>query len=135
MIRFLLVLVACAIVLGSASCTTEKTPEPSTNADSCITSGQVISYSQDIVPILATYCTDPSYGSCHQSISDPNASGFDYTTYDGFAAEISPINNVQTFVLGPSATMPKAGTLGPTTLTDCDKLKLQTWIDQGFPNN
>jgi len=111
----------------------DKTPEPSGSGDSCVTAGQIISYSADIVPILNTYCTDASFGSCHQSNTDPNGSGFDFTTYDGFAAEAP--DNIQLYVLSANATMPKAGTLGPTTLTDCEKLKLQTWLDQGFPNN
>ena len=132
MIRFLPILFLSTIIFAASSCSDDKTPEPITQ-DTCITAGQIISYSNDIVPILTTYCTDPSFGSCHQSNNDPNASGFDYTTYEGFAAEAP--DNIETFVLGPNATMPKAGTLGPTSLTECEKLIIQTWLDQGFPNN
>ena len=132
MIRSLLIIFMLASVISAISCNDAQTPEPIT-VDSCITAGQIISYSNDIVPILNTYCTDPSFGSCHQSNNDPNASGFDYTTYEGFAAEAP--DNIETFVLGPNATMPKAGTLGPTSLTECEKLIIQTWLDQGFPNN
>ena len=131
MIRFLLVFVASATVLGLASCTTEKTPEPSGTVDSCITSGQIISYANDIVPILATNCTNPNFGSCHQSDAD-GGSGFDYTNANNFQAE-AEAGNVETFVLGPNATMPLSTTNGPSTITDCDKQKLQAWLDQGFP--
>jgi len=132
MIRSLLIIFMLASVISAISCNDAKTPEPIA-VDSCITAGQIISYSSDIVPILNTYCTDPSFGSCHQSNTDPNASGFDFTTYDGFAAEAP--GNIELYVLGPNATMPKFVTLGPPALSDCEKLKLQTWLDQGFPNN
>jgi hypothetical protein len=132
MIRFLFIVFMFASVISAVSCSDQKTPEPA-KADSCLTAGQIVSYSIDIVPILNTYCTDPAFGSCHQSNSDPNASGFDYTTYDGFASEAP--GNIETFVTGPNATMPKSITLGPKTLPDCEKLKIQTWVDQGFPDN
>jgi len=74
MIRYLLFLFMFASVISAISCSDQKTPEPN-KVDSCLTAGQIISYSNDIVPILNTYCTDPSFGSCHQSNNDPNASG------------------------------------------------------------
>jgi hypothetical protein len=117
-------------VLMAVSCTSDQTPEP---VAPCLADGQVVSYANDVVPILNTYCNDPSFGSCHQSISDPNASGFDFTTYDGFAAEAP--DKIEEYVLGPNATMPKSTSQGPKELPDCEKLILQTWLDQGFPNN
>ena len=129
--NFLASFISFSVILF-ASCATDKTPEPVVTPP-CIQDGQVISYANDIVPILNTYCNDPAFGSCHQSNNDPNASGFDYTTYDGFASEAP--DNIVTFVLGPNATMPKSISNGPTAMTDCDKLKLQTWLDQGVPNN
>lgn len=130
MIRTLLTSGVISSLMLSVSCSTDETPEP---AAPCLTTGQVVSYANDIVPILNTYCNDPSFGSCHQSNSDPNSSGYDFTTYDGFAAEAP--DDIEQYVLGPSATMPKSITLGPKELSECEKQFLQTWLDQGFPEN
>ncbi|MCS6917661.1 MAG: hypothetical protein RMK52_07630 [Chitinophagales bacterium] len=115
-----------------SSCTSDVTPEPSDT--NCVDSTQVISYVNDIVPIINTYCSNPSFGDCHQ----PGASNPDFTNYDELKLRIEG-GVFQDRVFGPFATgqrMPPAFCTGcPTELDACDKEILLQWIDQGFPNN
>jgi hypothetical protein len=129
MFRFLPLTILCTLLL--AACASEKTPEPTGNTDTCLTQGQIVSYSADIVPIMETYCSDGSYGQCHQTVNDGGI-GFDFTTYDGVAASAPQF---EARVLGPAADMPRFDTNGPTDLTVCEKEYLQAWLDLGFPNN
>ncbi|HYV93213.1 MAG TPA: hypothetical protein VE978_15675 [Chitinophagales bacterium] len=129
------ILIAICFAVHLSSCTWDNAEHTACPPDvACTNFGQdTISYSQDIVPIMTTYCTagGDTLGDCHQATS---SLGFDYTTYEGLALYLPDIFNY--YVLDPAtATMPKSITHGPTQLTCCDKEKLSLWIAQGFPNN
>jgi hypothetical protein len=94
-------------------------------ADSCKTN---IKFATQIQPILNTYCAinNPQ---CHASTN----SWGNFTTYGGFVAK-------KTIVVGrikdPTANkMPAPYTTGPTTLTDCEISKIESWINAGALNN
>lgn len=127
------ILVAVCFMVYLASCTKDKAEEKSKGVDTACThlGKDTMSYTNDIVPIMTTYCTDPALGDCHSSNS---TLGFDFTTYGGLWSQLPDL--FEYYVLDPgTATMPKSITTGPTELSDCEKEKLQLWIDQGYPDN
>lgn len=128
--KYVLFVAIVGTILYLASCTKDKAMEPGA-AVSCIPDTYTVTYTADVKAILETYCgTLGNFGSCHQSIANGGI-GFDYTTYDGIKLEfdLGTLEN-RVFVVKD---MPFPGTLGPTTLSDCDKQKLQKWIDEGAP--
>jgi hypothetical protein len=127
------ILLITAIAFYLSSCTKDQARQASSGTDTSCTHNKTdtMSYLNDIVPIMQTNCTDPSLGDCH---SPSSSLGFDFTTYDNLATQLPDI--FISFVLDPStATMPRSNTNGPTQLTNCEKEKLQLWIDQGYPDN
>lgn len=127
---FKLVFTAFILTISFIYCTQEQAaPKPDT---SCTNNGQdIMSFTQDIIPILNTYCTRDTLGDCHQASS---TYGYDFTTYAGLEVYLPDV--FYSFVLDPAtATMPKSITNGPQLLTSCDKEKLQLWLDQGYQNN
>jgi hypothetical protein len=127
-----ILLAACSAVY-LASCTKDKAEEKIAGVDSTCTHNKqdTMSYTNDIVPIMQTYCTDPALGDCH---SPSSSLGWDFSTYAGLATQLPDLFNY--YVLDPAtATMPKSITTGATQLTACEKEKLQLWIDQGYPDN
>lgn len=116
-----------------AGCAKEKAAEPSkiTDTVACIQPGQTITYTDDMKLILQTYCTDKGFGSCHQSDADGGTFGFDFTTYAGIKEKVDDGTLVDRVFNSPGNPMPSVLSTGPQTLSDCDLLKLQTWIDQG----
>lgn len=127
----LLAAAGVAALAFTVSCTSDTTPEPPQTE--CFDSTYVVSYVNDIVPIVNTYCSNPSFGDCHQNgASNPNL-----TSYDQLKALIDA-GVLQDRVFGPFATgqrMPPGFSTGPTELANCDKQLLDRWIEQGYPNN
>ena len=127
------ILVVACLAVYLASCTKDKAQQKAVGIDSaCTHNGKdTMSYTNDIVPIMTTYCTDPALGDCH---SPSSTLGFDFSTYDGLATQLPDL--FYFYVLDPvNATMPKSITKGPTQLSSCEKEKLQLWFDQGYHNN
>ena len=125
-------MIAVAALSYHSSCTNDQAVDPGVDT-SCTNNGtDIMSYQNDIVPILSTTCTDPNFGDCHQ---DGSTLAPALTTYDAVALEIDA-GLFDFYVLDEAtASMPKAVTLGPTSLTPCQKEKLQLWVDQGYPDN
>ncbi|MBA2423525.1 MAG: hypothetical protein H0V61_09935 [Chitinophagales bacterium] len=120
----------CSIVLLLLSgCASDKALESlPVNIDTvCIPNGYTVTYTGDIKMILETYCTDPGYGSCHQSGSD-----YDYTYYLGIKAEAEIDGPLEDQVL-KFQTMPPPNSMGPKDLTDCELQKLSEWIYNWAP--
>src|ERR1043165_1480178 len=131
--RFILLATCLAVYLSS--CTWDHSEKAGCLPDiNCTHFGQdSISYKNDIVPIMTTYCTagGDTLGDCHSANS---SLGYDYTTYDNLVLYLPDLFNY--YVLDPAtATMPKSITHGPKQLSCCDKEKLALWIAQGFKNN
>ena len=137
LISFTLSFSLIAFMVFLASCAKDKAAEPSGTIDTvdCIQPGQIITYTADIKKIMETYCTDESFGVCHQSeLADtPGTPGLDYTNYTGIKEKAEDGSLINRVFNSPSNPMPPANSLGPTSLTDCEKLKLQTWVENNAP--
>ncbi|MBA3648971.1 MAG: hypothetical protein H0W62_10550 [Chitinophagales bacterium] len=131
-----LIMIAAAVSVITSffiidGCSFEKA-EVAVPGDTCLLAGDTVSYKNDIVPILETYCNNPDYGSCHQSI-DNNGSGFDYTIYSGIKIEVDN-NQLRSRVI-EQKNMPPSNSAGPQSLTACDLKKIDAWINLGGPEN
>ncbi|MBA2407762.1 MAG: hypothetical protein H0V65_07210 [Chitinophagales bacterium] len=111
-----------------SSCANDKAfePVPMVIDTTCIPNGYQVTYTQDIKIILETYCTNPMYGSCHQSGSE-----YDYTFYEGIKEE-ADTGTLELRVL-IYHDMPPPYSLGPKDLTSCELQKLSEWIYNGAP--
>jgi hypothetical protein len=102
-------------------------PEGALNNNGCDTAG-VISYSAQIVPLLANSCT----GSCHNG----SGSGHDMKTwaavnFDAVDPGGSKLVGSVTWD-GVARQMPEGGT---SKISDCDITKIKKWVSAGAPNN
>jgi hypothetical protein len=90
----------------------------------------VVSYSAFVAPLIQNQC-----GSCHSGSAAPFAGAGIVLT--GHSAVSNFLNNGSAIFLGAInhepgfSAMPKSG----AKLSDCDRLKLQIWISNGFPDN
>jgi len=102
-----------------------------TAASTCDTTA-IISYSQDIAPIVATNCYSPGNG-CHDAAGS-GVSGYNYTSYSGLIVNIPDgalLNDINWTPLRGGNDMPKNG----NQLTQCDIDKITKWINEGYPDN
>ena len=87
------------------------------------------SYSNDIVPIIISYCSDPAFGSCHQDNSQ-NTHLNNYTELkflvDGGHVQEHVVNRHE---------MPPPYSLGPKSLPEELIKKIDCWIKHGAANN
>ncbi len=134
-IRNLFAFLAVGAFVFLGSCTKDKATEPKETTDTvaCIQAGQTITYTDDVKQILTTYCTNKDFGSCHQTDADGGTFGFDFTTYAGIKEKADDGTLINRVFNSPGNPMPSILSTGPQTLSDCDQLKLQTWVDQGAP--
>lgn len=86
-------------------------------------------WSKDIVPLLTKYCTDPSFGGCHQSGSQYG----DWTDYVQFKYKVDG-GHVEEHCLNTNE-MPPPYSNGPYQLTKLEKQVLRCWIDDGALKN
>lgn len=88
-----------------------------------------VSFANEIVPILTTYCYFPG---ASQSCHDENGDGpSKFTTYEGvFAARLNVKNRAVV-----SKNMPPSYTDGPVDLDECEIETLKTWLDEGALDN
>ncbi len=87
-----------------------------------------IRYSDQVNSIINTNCAIPT---CHV------ANGFkDFSSYSSIKFQLDS-RGTELFIsrILPGGGMPPSYTAGPKTLTDCDKTKLISWINSGYPNN
>lgn len=134
-IRYTLAFSVVSYLVFLASCAKDKAAEPSDIIDtvSCIQPGQIITYTSDVKTIMETYCSDAGFGSCHQSELQGGTPGLDYTTYPGIKEKADDGTLIFRVFNSPDNPMPSIVSTGPQTLTDCDLLKLQAWVDAGAP--
>lgn len=120
-----------------SSCTFEKTqyvvkPPP-------ISDTVIISYQNDIVPILVTYCYGEGYPNnnnqqlCHVSNSNQGSNG-DFTTYLGLKDKVNS-GAIESRVFNLNGGMPPSYSQTPTALTDSDLQMFELWVAQGAPDN
>ncbi|MEO5572438.1 MAG: hypothetical protein ABIT08_15385 [Bacteroidia bacterium] len=93
----------------------------------------VISYMNAIKPIMTTYCFGLGNQHCHVTVTNQGAIG-DFTTYAGLKAKVDN-GSIASRVINPAGGMPPTYTTGPMPVSATDKMKIQSWIDNGAPNN
>ncbi|MCY7410264.1 MAG: hypothetical protein LH473_08325 [Chitinophagales bacterium] len=129
------IFLSIASSLYFTSCSKDKAAPIPPADTSCTQNGtDSISFMNDIVPIMITYCTDQSFGDCHGTNS---SLGYDFTTYDLLQpySDGGAYSIMYDFVISPNATMPKSISNGPVVMESCDKEKLNYWLLQGGKNN
>src|SRR6266576_4300494 len=94
-----LILIAACFSVYLASCTKDKAEEKITGIDTTCTHNKqdTMSYMNDIVPIMATACTNPALGDCHASNS---SLGWDFSTYNGLQTQLPDLFHF--YVLDPN---------------------------------
>ena len=92
-----------------------------------------ISYVKDIHPIIVKYCYGTGSQTCHVTPSNQGANG-DYTTYAGLKAKVNN-GSLVSRVLKPNGGMPPTYSSGPQVLTATELADIQSWINEGAPNN
>lgn len=124
--NLLLLIIAAAL----SSCYYDNIEELHPNFNTtCDTTNVAMSYARDIIPILSSSCgtTDQA---CHASASSESLIGLD--TYTGVAEQAANGDLLKSIVHDPSVEpMPKGG----GKLDDCSILKIESWINHGYPNN
>lgn len=107
-----------SVLMFAASCTYEKAelPVKSTECDS------VVSYSEDIAPLVTNYCIN-----CH--IAGGIGSG-DFTDYNVLKQKAD--NGMLKFRIVDLKDMPQAGA---PTITEEQRAMIHCWIKQGAPQN
>ncbi|HYV93559.1 MAG TPA: hypothetical protein VE978_17425 [Chitinophagales bacterium] len=99
----------------------------------------IISYHNDIVPILTTYCygkgypNDNSQQLCHVSNTNQGSLG-DFTIYQGLKDKVDN-GSIQSRVFNSNGGMPPIFSDTPTELTDSALEKFELWVAQGAPDN
>lgn len=95
-----------------------------------IDSGNPISYSEDIFPIVSTYCFGTGNIQCHVIHGNQNAIG-DFTEYEGLFVKVND-SSISHVLFGQIPLMPPANFL---QLPDSDLEKFKLWVAQGAWNN
>lgn len=116
-IGLLFALLSMVTVAITSSCKKKKVVE---NTATCTS---VISYANDIVPLLTQNCT-----SCHNSSN--HSGGYDLTTHSNVSNDAIIILNSMRHTNGADA-MPENGAQLASTVID----KFDCWMQQGKPNN
>ncbi len=120
-------LVIIILFVFITSCTKDKgsLPAPIVLSDSCTTS---ITYSQKISKIINNTC---AIAGCHVP------SGYkDFSTYLTLKSELDA-KGITYFLsrIKSGGGMPPSYTSGPTNISTCDYNKIETWLNQSYPNN
>lgn len=92
----------------------------------------VISYMNDIKPIMTTYCFGLGNQHCHVTNTNQGANG-DFTTYAGLKAKVDN-GSIASRVINPTGGMPPSYSTDPMPVIAADKMKIQSWMNNGAPN-
>jgi hypothetical protein len=126
---------ASVAIMIFSSCTFHKADD----VPDLINDSVTISYHNDIIPILETYCYGKGYPSdnthqlCHVSNTNQGSVG-DFTTYQGLKDKVDN-GTIQSRVFNPNGGMPPSYSQTPTHLTDSDLQKFELWVAQDAPDN
>jgi hypothetical protein len=114
-----LFLPVCLIALTLSGCYYDNEQDLYPQQTSTTSTNNVVTYSNDIQPLIASKCASSS---CHATNAQPP----DLSNYDKLKANITRVK-VRAI---DQRTMPAAGPLSNTEIA-----KIQSWIDAGTPNN
>lgn len=117
--------ICCAAVFLIASCAKDKAIEPAP----CENFPTVVSYSNDIVPIINKSCGSST--NCHA----PGASG-GQPIYDDYAAIKEKVDDGKLHQrVIEQRDMPAPWGPDSVQITDCERELFRLWIEAGAPNN
>jgi hypothetical protein len=115
--------VGCAIFLAVQSCADNKLPAP----DGFNCSIQVVSYSNDVLPIIDSNCAIVGNGGCHNG---GNGANLDWRVFTNVQSRALQVKDRITRASGSPGHMPMGGSLSD------DQIRLMVcWVDQGAQNN
>lgn len=112
------------VVIISVSCTKESKEELAGGGNNCLP--DELSYAGDIQPIFNNSC---AFSGCHSSNFPSN--GIDLTDHAGASAVSSTLLLNAIKHEGGASPMPQ----GASKLDDCSISKIETWINDGKPDN
>jgi hypothetical protein len=114
---------ALTCILTMQSCVNNTLPPPA--GLGC--SDEVVSYANDVWPIIDTSCANVGNGGCHNGGTGPDSDWREFSKVQSHAAEIK---NRITRTPGTAGYMPQIGSL------DDEEIRLiSCWVDQGAQNN
>ncbi len=132
--------IVCSAMAGTTllffaitSCTKEKgLPEKAVNTT--IDSSRLVDvkYSEDIVPIMTTYCYGTGAQKCH--VNNSNQGAVDMSSHELLEVYVSG-GSIENRVFSSSADMPPSYSDGPKTLDATDLAVFKKWVSDGAPNN
>lgn len=118
------------LFLGLASCASTSVEE----IEVCVQDSSAVTYVDDIVPIMVTYCTpdynEPADRACHGS-GAPIGDWTDYTS----TKLVAEAGLFDARVVQPGGGMPPSYSTGPQSLGRCDTELITAWIAAGAPEN
>ena len=118
------VLAAAAVCISAMqSCVDNKLPAP--GGLGC--SDKVVSYADDVWPIIDTSCANIGNGGCHDGGNGPDR---DWTVFSNVQSHAAQIKNRITRTPGTAGYMPQIG-----SLSDEEIKLISCWVDQGAQNN
>ena len=124
-------------LMAFSSCTFDKANDAPSAPP--INDSVAISYKNDIVPIMITYCDGKGYPNntsqqlCHVSNTNQGSNG-DFTNYQGLKDKVDN-GSIASRVFNSNGGMPPTYSQTPTSLTDSDLQKLELWVTQGALDN
>ena len=114
---------AVAFISAMQSCVENKLPAPA--GLGC--SDQVVSYADQVWPIIDTSCAIVGNGGCHDGGNGPSR---DWTVFANVQSHAVQIKDRITRTPGTSGYMPQIG-----SLTDDEIRLISCWVDQGAQDN
>ncbi len=122
-IRIEIIIVSFALAIGLNSCYYNNAEDLYPHSGDCDTSN--ISYSNDVWPIINNNCTD-----CHGGSAPAGNIGLENHDQIKIVADNGKLLGTINHEDGYSP-MPKGG----GKLADCSRLKIDTWVNMGSPDN
>lgn len=92
-----------------------------------------VKYSEDIQPILVTYCLGVNGQGCHVTNTNTGSNGV-FESYEGLLEKVNN-GSIQSRVLTVDGGMPPSYTTGPKKLTATDLAIFKKWVSDGALNN
>lgn len=115
--------VACIAFLVVQSCADHKLPAP----DGFNCSTQVVSYSDQVLPIINSSCAIVGDGGCHNG---GNGANLDWRVFTNVQSRALQVKDRITRTPGSPGHMPRGG-----VLSDEEIRLMVCWVDQGAQNN
>ncbi|MEM7038267.1 MAG: hypothetical protein AAF570_14885 [Bacteroidota bacterium] len=120
-------LIGATLLLGLLIGACKQDPPVVPGPEFCDTA--TVSFTNDIVPIMAIYCNNPSFGDCHQAGSYWG----ELITFNGVRAKVD--NGTMDLRLFGWQDQPPPNTDGPRLVSPFELTLIDCWIAQGAQDN